>query len=132
MACYYYIYTVLKIVHKYGVEHIVLKKESIYLYEELDNDVCINPLNINNNIDLMKIDLPNILVYKKEEFKTIEYIEEYMTIVEEQIKCNLDEKYKSNNKYVKAMDKWEFYLDKGKPLKSIDDIIEIYIIETQR
>jgi hypothetical protein len=125
---YYYIYTVLKIVHKYGVEHIVLKKESIYLHEELDNDVCINPLNINNNIDLMKIDLPNILVYKKEEFKTTEY----MTIVEEQIKCNLDEKYKSTNKYVKAMDKCGFHLDKGKPLNSIDDIIEIYIIETQR
>lgn len=130
MVCYY-IYTVLKIIHKYGVEHIVLKKEPIYLYQELD-DVCINPLNIKHNIDPMKIDLHTILVYKKEEIINIEYIKEYMIIVEEQIKCNLDEKYKSTNKYVKAMDKWGFDLDKGRPLISFDDIIEIYITKIHK
>jgi hypothetical protein len=132
MGCDYYIYTALKIVHTDGIEHIILNTEPVYLYGESDDDVCIHPLNRKPKIDYMKVDLPDVLVYKKGEPNEEAYIEEYMTMIKEQINCNLDITYKTTNKYVKEMDRWGFHLDKGNPLKSINDINEIYIIEARR
>ena len=59
-------------------------------------------------------------------------LNEYMAIAEEKIKSNLDEKYKSTNKYVKEMYFWGFHLDSGDFLKSMDDINEMYIIEARK
>ena len=59
-------------------------------------------------------------------------LKEYMTIAEEQIKSNLDEKYKSTNKYVKEMRHRGFHLDSGTILESMDDINEMYIIEARK
>ena len=150
MGCDYYIYTVLKIVHNGGIEHVVLKEEKVYLppgYDDSDDDIAVHPQRRLPKIDHMKVDCDDVLVYKKGESLNQSFIgavrcsgaaiaeprwKEYMTIAEEQIKSNLDENYKSTNKYVKAMNHWGFHLDSGTMLKSMDDINEMYIIEARK
>ena len=135
MGCDYYIYTALKIVHNGGIEHVVLKEEKVYLppgYDNSDDDIAVHPQRRLPKIDHMKVYCDDVLVFKKGEPKMIGFRDEYMTIAEEQIKSNLDEKYKSNNKYVKEMYFWGFHLDSGTMLKSMDDINEMYIIEARK
>jgi predicted glutamine amidotransferase len=135
MGCDYYIYTALKIVHNGGIEHVVLKEEKVYLppgYDNSDDDIAVHPQRRLPKIDHMKVDCDDVLVFKKGEPEMVEFRDEYKTIAEEQIKSNLDEKYKSTNKYVKGMYFWGFHLDSGDFLKSMDDINEMYIIEARK
>ena len=150
MGCDYYIYTALKIVHNGGIEHVVLKEKKVYLppgYDDSDGDIAVHPQKRLPKIDHMKPECDDVLIYKKGESLNQSFIgavrcsgaaiaephlKEYMTIAEEQIKSNLDEKYKSTNKYVKEMYFWVFHLDSGSFLKSMDDINEMYIIEARK
>jgi hypothetical protein len=150
MGCDYYIYTALKIVHNGGIEHVVLKEEKVYLppgYDDSDDDIAVHPQRRLPKIDHMKVDCDDVLVYKKGESLNQSFIgavrcsgaaiiephfKKYMTIAEEKIKSNLDEKYKSTSKYVIAMHHWGFHLDSGDFLKSMDDINEMYIIEARK
>jgi hypothetical protein len=107
MGCDYYIYTVLKIVHKDGIKQIILKTQEMYLNGDSD-DFNVHPL---KRVDHMKIDVPDVLVYKKGELEHEPYIEKYMEKAKEYIKYNLDVKYELNN---------------------VDDILEMYIIEMRK
>lgn len=144
MGCDYYIYTALKILHNGGIEHVVLKAEKVYLppgYDDSDDDIAVHPQKRLPKIDHMKPECDDVLIYKKGESLNQSFIgaaiveprlNEYMAIAEEKIKSNLDEEYKSANKYVKAMEHWGFHLDSGTILKSMDDINEMYIIEARK
>ena len=150
MGCDYYIYTALKIVHNGGIEHVVLKEQQVYLppgYDDSDDDIAVHPQKRLPKTDHMQPDCDDVLIYKKSELLNQSFIgavrcsgaaiaeprlKEYMTIAEEKIKSNLDEKYKSTNKYVKEMRHWGFHLDSGTILESMDDINEMYIIEARQ
>ena len=130
MGCDYYIYSVLKIVHTNGVSLIKLSEKPVYLYG-YDNDVddfTIHPSKRRPKIDHMKPECEDVLIYKKCENNTDQYISKYMELIEEFIKYYADENYKTNNKII--INHTMFTHDSNvESLKSIDDINEMYMIE---
>ena len=67
MGCDYYILTMLKIIHKNGVERIVLDKQ--LMYQGNDSD----------------IETPHILVYKKGELELSQNTKYYLKLVKDEI-----------------------------------------------
>ena len=68
MGCDYYIYSVLKIIHKTGITCIKLSAEPVYLYDKYSADnFTIHPLKRRPKIDYMKPECEDVLIYKKGE-----------------------------------------------------------------
>jgi hypothetical protein len=130
MGCDYYIYSVLKIVHTNGVSLIKLSQEPVYLHGyNVDTDnFTIHPSKRRPKIDHMKPECEDVLIYKKDEQITCEYLSQYMELIEELIKDYHEENYISKNKIILNSDMFSHDTN-GESLKSIDDINELYIVE---
>lgn len=129
MGCDYYIYNVLKIIHTNGVSLIKLSEEPVYLHEYDTDNFAIHPSKRRPKIDHMKPGCEDVLIYKKDERTTGEYLSQYMELIEEFIKdYNEDVNYISKNKIILNNDMFSHDVN-GESLKSMDDINELYIVE---
>ena len=137
MGCDYYINTVLKIVHKTGISCIKLSTEPVYLHgrEMHDDDFTIHPSKRRPKIDHMKSECEDVLIYKKgEDTSRYPYMDDnYMILIDELIKENLDIKYTSKNKIIIHNQLFsQNNPESGLSLKNKDDIDEMYIIELRQ
>lgn len=131
MGCDYYIYSVLKIMHTNGVSLIKLSQEPVYLhgYDDDTDNFTIHPSKRRPKKDHMKPNCEDVLIYKKNEKSTGEYLSQYMELIEEFIKdSHEDEKYRTKNKIILNNDMFSHDTN-GESLKSMDDINELYIVE---
>jgi uncharacterized protein YaaR (DUF327 family) len=127
MGCDYYIYSVLKIIHKNGVSLLKLSEKPVYLYDQHEEDtdeVTIHPSKRRAKVDHMKPECDDVLIYKKGE----KYISKYMELIEEFIKYYADINYETKNKIIINHD-MHTHESNGESLKCIDDIDEIHMIE---
>ena len=136
MGCDYYIFTVLKIVHKIGISCIRLSAEPVYLHgsERNDDDYTIHPSKRRPKIDHMKSEHDDVLIYKKgSDSKYIYMDDNYWHLIDELIKENLDIKYTSKNKIIIHNQLFsQNNPETGELLKNKDDIDEMYIIELRQ
>jgi hypothetical protein len=137
MGCDYYIYTVLKIVHKKGISCIKLLQKPVYLSNsDSDDEYTIHPSNRRPKFDHMKIESDDVLIYKKGEESNYIYendLEKYAIIIDEYINENLDINYRSTNKIVRNnVLNSQNNPESGEILTDKDDIVEMYIIELRQ
>jgi len=130
MGCDYYIYSVLKIIHTNGVSLIKLSQEPVYLhgYDDNTDNFTIHPSKRRPKIDPMKPECEDVLIYKKNEKITCEYLSQYIELIEEFIKDYHEENYISKNKIILNNDMF-LHDANGENLKNIDNINELYIVE---
>jgi hypothetical protein len=132
MGCDYYIYSVLKIIHTNGETLIKLSQEPVYLYntdyEETDN-FTIHPSKRRPKPDYLAPDVDDVLIYKKgENISNVQYLPQYMELIDELMKEYADENYLSKNEIIANNSFFTFKVN-GESLKSVDDIQEMYVVE---
>lgn len=135
MGCDYYIYTVLKIVHKNGISCIKLSEiPKYYICDSYnDDDYTIHPSNRRPKIDHMEIECEDVLIYKKGEETYADYMEKYAIIIDEYINENLDVNYRSTNKIIRNNGlSSQNNPESGEMLMDKNDIVEMYIIELRQ
>lgn len=109
-----YLYEALKITHDKGIEYIKLNTEYSYIDE---NEYQIEDLvNIKNNENV---------IYRR----GLSLFEpDFLILIKEKIKENININYKSKNKYLQN-NYFNSIFDSGESLKSINDIIELSIVQ---
>lgn len=137
MGPYYYICNVLKIVHTNGISLIKLSQKPVYTspwnkgnefdpISKLPNKSIYSQYRVSANTD-------EELIYKKGEtiFTKYElYMSEYMELIQEFIKEYANCDYESKNTIIRNNSFFSNDVN-GESLKSIDDIIEIYLVELE-